>query len=168
MPYETVFDVARDGFGAWWFSATGLVGIAVGIGMFVYLYRHPDPRRGKYQPAFAVLIASYSAWWTITSFASTHGEYARMRDALRAGNFVVVEGVVQNYKPASPEGHANEQFDVAGHQYSFSDYEVIAGYHKSRSHGGVIHEGLQVRIAEIGGQIARLEIQRNEGSAPAP
>lgn len=168
MPYETVFDVARDGFGAWRFSATGLVGIAIGIGMFVYFHRHPDPRRGKYRPAFGVLIASYSVWWTITSFGSTHGEYARMRDALRTGKFVVVEGVVRDYKPAPAEGHAYEEFDVAGHQYSFSDYVIIAGYHKSQSHGGVIHEGLQVRIADVGGQIARLEIRRSGENMPAP
>ncbi len=76
-----------------------------------------------------------------------------MREALRTGKFVVVEGVVWDYKPAPAEGHAYEEFDVAGHQYSFSDYVTIAGYHKSQSHGGLIHEGLQVRTTTSGGRL---------------
>jgi hypothetical protein len=91
-----------------------------------------------------------------------------LRNALLAGDYSLVEGVVANFKPALPEGHADEEFDVDGRHYAFSDYVVTAGYHRSRSHGGVFREGLRVRIADVGGRIARLEVAavRHPDAAP--
>jgi hypothetical protein len=57
-------------------------------------------------------------------------------------------------------GHAMESFEVAGHCYSYSDYVVVAGFNNTQSHGGPIRNGLRVRIADIDGQIARLEVAR--------
>jgi len=38
---------------------------------------------------------------------------------------------------------------------------VTAGFNNTLSHGGPIHEGLRVRIADVDGAIARLEIARD-------
>jgi hypothetical protein len=168
MRYDTVFDVARDGFTEWKFPAFGLIFVVVGVGMLVNQHRHPDPRRGRWKRTFPVFYTTFAVLWTLVAFMGTYSDYARLRDALRAGNYVVAEGVVTNFKPAPREGHADEEFDVDGHHYAFSDYVVIAGYHRSRSHGGAIREGLRVRIADVAGKIARLEVAADRDQRPPP
>jgi len=53
-----------------------------------------------------------------------------------------------------------ERFVVNGHHYEYSDYVVSAGFNNTQSHGGPIREGITVRIADVRGKIARLEIAR--------
>ncbi len=67
-----------------------------------------------------------------------------------------------------PEGgHADEHFLVNGVSFSYSDYEISAGFNNTSSHGGPIHEGLPVHIwyRDIGNgrnnEILRLEIAGN-------
>ena len=168
MDYTTVFDVARDGFVEWKFPAVGLIGVAVGAGMLVYYWRQPKVRGTGLKRVFALFYLTFAILWTVASFTSLYSEYAHLRDALVTGRYTVVEGVVTNFKPAPAEGHADEEFDVARHHYSFSDYVVIAAYHRSRSHGGAFREGLRVRIADVEGQIARLEVAADQDPKPAP
>lgn len=168
MEYTTVFDVARDGFVEWKFPALGLILVAVGAGMALYDWRQPKVRSTGMKRVFSLIYLTFAILWTLTSFTFLYSEYASLRDALVTGRYAVVEGVVTNFKPAPAEGHADEEFDVAGHHYSFSDYVVIAGYHRSRSHGGAFREGLRVRIADVEGQIARLEIAIDQDHKPAP
>jgi hypothetical protein len=73
-----------------------------------------------------------------------------------------VEGVVENFHPAPPEGHQNETFTVDAISFSYSDYVITGGYNQTRSHGGLIDQGKLVRITYVpsGGQntIVRLEL----------
>jgi hypothetical protein len=72
----------------------------------------------------------------------------------------VVEGVVHDFVPMPFDGHPHESFEVAGHSYEYSDFEVTQGFNNTQSHGGPMRDGLRVRIADVGGRIARLEIAR--------
>jgi hypothetical protein len=81
-----------------------------------------------------------------------------LRDSLLNGKYTVVEGVVVDFVPMPYSGHAMEKLNVDGHHYEYSDYNVVAGFNNTQSHGGPIHQGLRVRIADVDGQIARLEI----------
>ena len=51
-----------------------------------------------------------------------------------------------------------ESFAVGGHRFSYSDYVVTSGFHNTASHGGPIHDGLDVRVSYLGNLILRLEI----------
>ena len=156
MQYTTVFDVARDGFAAWWGTAAGAAFIVVGTGALIHLRRQIGPK-ARFQKMFMVVWTGFAVVWTISVYSGTHTEFVQLREALATNQFTVVEGLVTNFKPAPTGGHADEQVDVGEHHYSFSDYVVIAGYHRSRSHGGAMREGLRVRIADVNGQIARLD-----------
>jgi len=156
LKYITVFDVARDGFAAWWGSAVGAALIVVGAAALLYLRKQIGPK-ARLQKMFMVVWTGFAVVWTFTVYSATHAEFTRVRDALASHKFVIVEGAITNFKPAPSGGHADEEFDVSGRHYSFSDYVVVAGYHRSQSHGGAIREGLRVRIADIDGQIARLD-----------
>jgi hypothetical protein len=98
--------------------------------------------------------------WTTISFIGTFSEYWQLQQALHSGDFEIVEGKVLNFVPMPPGGHPRERFEVNGHRYEYSDFAITAAFNNSQYHGGPIREGRQVRIADVGGKIARLEIAR--------
>jgi len=53
-----------------------------------------------------------------------------------------------------------ESFTVGGRRFSYSDYEVTAGFNNTASHGGPIRAGLHVRVTYWGNLILRLEVAR--------
>jgi len=79
--------------------------------------------------------------------------------AYRKGQFSVVEGLVSNFRPMPYEGHQEECFSVQSQTFCYSDYAVTGGFNNATSHGGLIREGLPVRVLYIGGAIVRLEVR---------
>lgn len=72
-------------------------------------------------------------------------------------------GNVSNYIPMPFNGHANEKFDVENIHFEFSDYDRSDyGYNNTRSHGGVIKDGIYVKIKYVSSQekniILKLEV----------
>jgi hypothetical protein len=58
-------------------------------------------------------------------------------------------------------GHPVESFMVNGVLLSYSDFDKSkCGFRNTASHGGPIHEGLQVRISAHAGRILNLEIAK--------
>jgi hypothetical protein len=47
---------------------------------------------------------------------------------------------------------------VAGHTYTFKSSVTRPGYHDVRGINGPLRDGVEVRIADINGTIARLEL----------
>ena len=160
MHYRTVFDIAAAGYKSWSFPAFGLAFIALGI-VFV-LNRRNIPGWWSKHPAaskaFAFFFLGFSVLWTLVSFLATHGDYAALAKARTAPGLQVVEGVVTNFKPMPPTGHAMEKFCVSGTCFEYSDFIVTAGFNNTSSHGGPIREGLQVRVAHVGNAIVKLEV----------
>jgi hypothetical protein len=158
--FELIFDANEAGYRQWWFPAVGLIFVAVGSAFLIYRRRYPSPGLSGPARAFPYLFTGFAVFWVSFTFVGTFYEYWQLRQALRSGHFETVEGKVVNFVPMPPSGHANERFDVNGHHYEYSDYEVSAGFNNSQSHGGPIREGITVRIADVRGKIARLEIAR--------
>lgn len=84
----------------------------------------------------------------------------RMARALRSGRFTLVEGVVANFQPSN--GHVEESWEVESkgqvHRFHYLDDNITPGFRKTQYNGGPIRAGLRVRIADVDGHIARLEI----------
>ncbi|MBI2803952.1 MAG: hypothetical protein HYX68_03105 [Planctomycetes bacterium] len=157
MNYELVFDAAEAGYRYWWFPAFGLIGLAVGFAFFIFGRKWAG-----------VVVFGFALLWTTISFVGTFAEFWQMRQALHAGDFEVVEGKVVEFVPMPKSGRPHESFKVNGHRYEYSDFLISAAFNNTQSHGGPIREGLQVRIADIGGKIARLEIARWRKPLPRP
>jgi hypothetical protein len=160
MDYRIEFDMAEAGYRYGWFPLAGVGIAAIGVIQLLWRRRHPDPRRSwwrRFEPPFTVAFGAFVAGVT---FAGTYWEYRELVSALENRDYTVVEGVVHNFVPMPYEGHAHESFDVAGHHYEYSDFMVTEGFNNTQSHGGPIRDGLRVRIADVGGRIARLEIAR--------
>jgi hypothetical protein len=163
MKYQLVFDVAQDGYRYWWFVAIGVLVAFFGHLVLWICKQEKVSQLGKPQSpqvflAMRMGISAFALFWATSGFFATYPDYVKMRNALRTGDFTVVQGRVTQFVPMPYEGHKMESFVVSGRLYKYSDFELSAGFNNTRSHGGPIKENLQVRIADVNGRIARLEI----------
>ena len=71
MDYTTIFDVTQSGFRQWWFPASGLILLAVGLAMF--FFRHYI--RSTVGRVFAIIVPAFAAFWTLSSLALTASDY---------------------------------------------------------------------------------------------
>jgi hypothetical protein len=170
--YVLVFDAGARGYSTWTFAALGLPLVAVGIGLVKYrealakrLTGHVSPRVAR---GFTYFFLGFTLLWTALVLTTTRSESNTLRDALRSGSAPVVEGRVEGFVPMPYTGHALERFTVCGVPFSYSDYEVTEGFHRTSSHGGPLREGSWVRITHVGNLIARLEIARDDPGTSAP
>jgi hypothetical protein len=85
------------------------------------------------------------------------GGRRKLHDALTQRTYTTVEGTVSNFVAGQPDGHPMERFTVGGHEFMYSPY-TATGFNRVSTLGGPMREGLRVRIAEVQGNIARLEI----------
>jgi hypothetical protein len=83
----------------------------------------------------------------------------RLRDALETGDFTAVEGHVREFQRGDRGGHKEERFTVVSngrrYTYAYTSSNWEPGFRQSH---GPIREGFFVRIADVDGHIARLEI----------
>jgi hypothetical protein len=160
MNFELVFDVRDAGYRQWWFPAFGLIFVALFSAKLVYDRKKIFQSQSRWSRMGSYSGVGFAVLWVSISFVMTFSDYWTLRQALRLGKFEVVEGKVADFVPMPEHGHAMEQFNVNGHHYEFSDFSVTAGFNNTRSRGGPIREGMIVRIADVRGKIARLEIAR--------
>ena len=104
-----------------------------------------------------IVISVFGSLW-IGGGILNYSNFANLREAARNGSVEVAEGKVEQFVPRPPERHAQETFLVNGQYFAYSDTDLTKGFNQTRSHGGPIKEGLQVRIAHVNGSIVKLEI----------
>jgi len=157
--FQVVFDVRTAGF----HPDVGLASVVFILAVCAVIVRYGD--------RFRRLVASLGAIFLAASTASfvrdQHKDYVRLRDALNAGRYQVVEGTIEDFVAGRRDGHGRESFRVGSHQYAYSNSEIAPGYRRIEPEGGSIRLGMRVRIYDVGGAIAHLEVQRVETSRPA-
>jgi hypothetical protein len=94
----------------------------------------------------------------VVSFGWRSYKLVRLRHLLESGRYEVVEGVVFDFRPMPPSGHAVEHFCVERKCFNYAE-NLTPGFNQTMLNGGPIHEGLTVRIRFTGNNILRLEIK---------
>src|SRR5262249_2286050 len=137
----------------WWWSAFGLIFIAIGIAFIRFgpkLTRISDGKPfGLTFPISPRLLGwcfvVFASFWTLVAFGFTYSSYRTLTEDYRAGHYSVVEGIVKDFHPMPYEGHQSECFRVENERFCYSDYDVSSAFNQSASHGGPIRAGLPVR-----------------------
>jgi hypothetical protein len=156
--FTLVFDVTEAGYRQWTFPAFGSIFVAIGIGLLIYQYFRQTEKGKTTRRWFPFAYLAFAVFWTVATFAGTFTDYLRLRNAVRDGRCEIVEGTITEFVPMPYEGGATEHFVVNGHCFKYSDFVVNAGFNNTQSHGGPLGEGKRVRICNVDGEIARLEI----------
>jgi len=148
--YRTAFEPTLK---LWPEAAIGLLFVFLGVGLFVFTKRK----------IFSLLFLAIAVLTTVTGTTATVSAYRQLHAASLDPRTPIVEGRVEDFVPAPYEGHKDESFRVDTVTFAYSDYMITGGFNTSRSHGGPIQPGLQVRIRylpepPIGNTIVKLEV----------
>ncbi len=174
MTFDTVFDVTQSGYRQLAvlrpqaIIAVLLLGLA---GWIVVATRrsHRVPRGiGILLALVPALIGAVAFGVVALGVLSLVSQNTALRGALKAGRAVIVEGTVSDFAPQAPDGHGPESFVVSGHRYEYSSSVLSAAFNQISGQHGPIRNGLPVRIADVNGQIAKLEIQKGSEAIPKP
>lgn len=157
MSYVKVFEITEKGY-QWWPIVLPLC-----FSLVFYAIGRKKPHRSERLSSYSLAAVGLILALLIT--ALTYPAYGSLQSSYLRGDFAVVEGPVEDFKPMPYEGHRHESFEVRGVRFSYSDYELSPGFNNTTAHGGPIQEGLWVRIAYhddpfrgTGRVILRLEI----------
>ena len=82
--------------------------------------------------------------------------------ALQTGRCSVVEGVVTDFHPVPPGGHALESFRVQNRTFSYSEYNYTACFNTSLAHGGPVRQGAYLRVYFSDDCILRIDSLSNK------
>lgn len=160
MPARVIFDVATGGYPNRWYPCFAVVGTGAFVAVALAIRRR-SPRHAAATPVSAIIaFAAFPLLVNLQAFISSYRDYRQLRSALLAGHYETVDGVITDFVPGGFGDHPPESFTVAGHRYWYSFATVRPGYHRPRWLGGVLRNGLHVRIADVNGEIARLEVMQ--------
>jgi hypothetical protein len=97
-------------------------------------------------------------WGGYQNRVTRHDE-AESRRRLDSGEYMLVEGVVTRYRPGNNRKGRGEEWVVASEEGPFR-YHLRARVvePEDRERIGRVREGSRVRIADVDGRIARLEV----------
>lgn len=154
-----VFDARRDWSPGLLFPLAGIVAVLIGVLLVRMKQFSRDAngeaviRRGS-RGRWAFLIAA--VLWTVVTAISIIGGQLSLNRALAAQRYQRVEGKVEDFVPADFLRKKPERWTVNGRRYELDYARLQLGL----SSPGAVKPGQYVRIADVDGAIARLEVQR--------
>jgi hypothetical protein len=162
LAYEVLYDAARLRFPGWPVAAVGLAVAALGAGLGAYIRQ-----RGSTSPLARTAATSavvFGASWALLVGGGLYAQHAQLRSALEEGSFVRVDGIVYDRPSGAAKDMEGPSWVVeAGeiaHWYRYDSSPLSVGYRRSAPGTGGISNGARVRIADVGGRIARVEVER--------
>ena len=166
MEYQAVFEFSFFDWSEFLMVAGSASFALIGMAMFSKRKQMTEGRSKFavwYTNGFVTVFTGFAIFLTLLSGFAMGRERLSLRAQYQAGEFKVVEGVVEDFVPEPYEGHQDESFTVNGVPFSYSYYNITPGFSQSASHGGPIRTGLPVRISYIDNLILKLEVGK-----PAP
>ena len=166
MSYDVAYDVVYDAglvrFPGWPLAAAGVVAALAGARAGL-TGSHVSGRRGLVLRVTRATLLILGSGWSVFIGVALLAQHVRLQWALRDRTFIVVEGVVYD-RPggASGERHWVADTPEGAHWYRYESSPLSAGYTRPAPGTGGVTNGARVRIADLSGRIARLEIVPRE------
>lgn len=157
--WTVLFDARQADSPLFIFPLVGVFLVAVGVVMVRRKHFARDEQgetiqyRGSPKARTFLLLAV--AWTFITGLLALRAQSVLER-ALRSDGYRTVQGEVENFRAADLLRKRPETWTVAGRHYELSHFALRSGL----STPGLVRPGMYVRIADVNGAIARLEVAR--------
>ena len=160
VTYRVIYDASQLRFPAWPVASVGLVVALAGVALGAYLRR-----RGITSAAARTVVTSaiiFGVSWSLLVGGGLYAQHGQLRSALAERSYVAFEGVVYD----SPQGAAKDpdgkswvvESGSTAHWYRYDSSPLSIGYRRSAPGAGGLRDGARVRIADVGGRIARIEV----------
>ena len=156
MGYHTVFDVVQVGF-QWWISAFIFIFASLFFGVGWALRTSGDQNYAVKGTIFQI-VGGIGMLGALTFFVAMHAEYRNARNAITSHSYSVAEGVVSDFVPMPPGGHAIESFVVNGVHFHYGSGWGSTTFN-SEWNKGFIHDGVEARISYVGEDIIKVEVK---------
>ena len=157
---QVLYDASQLAFPAWPVAAVGLVVAAAGVGLGAYMRRRAVTSTVAQTVVTSAIIFGVS--WSLLVGGGLYAQHGQLRRALREGSFVSVEGVVYDRPPGAAKDASGASWVVesgkTAHWYRYDRSLLAVGFRRAGPGTGGLRDGVRVRIADIGGRIARIEL----------
>jgi hypothetical protein len=162
LAYEVVYDASRLAFPGWPVAALGVAVAALGAGLGAYARRRPNA--GPLVRTVATSAIVFGASWALLVGGGLYAQHMQLRDALSEGSYVRIEGIAHDRPPGGSLDQTGPSWVVesgeVAHWYRYDRSPLSVGYRRSGPGTGGLTNGARVRIADVGGRIARVEVER--------
>lgn len=128
--------------------------IAIGLLLFRFC------RNKQIYQAAGIIVASLASVFLLILLVVFVPNFVRLRSAYISGRTSVVEGIVENFRPAPALGPARESFSVRGVVFSYNALDDTPYFHNAPLRNGPIRDGMDVRIHHNDGCIQRVDVRR--------
>lgn len=161
VAWDLVYDASQVRFPGWHVGALGALVAAVGVGAGTYLRR-----RGVTSTVARTAVTSaiiFGVSWALLVGGGLYAQHGQLASALRNGNFVRVEGVVYDSPTGTrdaPDASWVVEDGKTAHWYRYDRSPLAVGYRRRAPGTGGLQNGSRVRIWDVGGRIARIEVER--------
>ena len=160
--YQVIYDAAGIRFPAWPVASVGLLVAAIGIGLGAYLRRRALTSAVARTAVTSAIIFGVS--WALLVGGGLYAQHGQLRSALAEGSVVHVEGIVYDSPPGAARDADGKSWVVesgtTAHWYRYDSSPLAVGYRRAAPGTGGLRDGARVRIADVGGRIARVEVER--------
>jgi len=131
-----------------------MIALVVGLPLFLFGMRKPLYRYiGAAVACFGILVMVLATITFVPEYVSLRGAYAR-------GESSIVQGVVEDFRPAPALGPARESFSVHGIEFHYNTLDATPCFHNAPFGKGPIRPGLEVRILYKDRCIQRVDVRR--------
>ncbi|MCA9178746.1 MAG: hypothetical protein KDB14_29995 [Planctomycetales bacterium] len=83
-------------------------------------------------------------------------QIARARDSLGQGSVVAGLVFVKHQQPLNGHG-GDDVISIAGVDFALNWFSYSLGYNRTLAHGGILRDGVYVKVFHIGGRILRID-----------
>ncbi len=160
--YQVIYDAARIRFPAWPVASVGLLVAAIGIGLGAYLRQRAVTSTVARTAVTSAIIFGVS--WALLVGGGLYLQHGQLRSALAEGSVVHVEGIVCDSPPGAARDADGKSWVVesgtTAHWYRYDSSPLAVGYRRAAPGTGGLRDGARVRIADVGGRIARVEVEQ--------
>jgi len=163
--YRTVF-VVYDGF--WKVVGIALLFMGIGVGTLIASIVRLRRQRAQAEPVEpkkrwnARFLLVWSILWLGgggTAFALNLRESYRLVRAYAEGRTHIAEGTVRVLREQPEGGHApGDRVAIGGTELTIDYFSLSPAYTKTIAHGGVLREGVHVRVWHHEGNILRVDV----------
>jgi hypothetical protein len=161
VAYRVIYDAAQLRFPAWPVASVGLAVALAGVGLGAYVRRQGITAASARTAVTSAIIFGVS--WALLVGGGLYAQHGQLRSALAERSYVAVEGVVYD----SPQGAAKDaggrswvvESGRTAHWYRYDSSPLSVGYRRGAPGSGGLRDGARVRIADVGGRIAKLEVE---------
>ena len=156
LAYQVVYDATRASAPGWGLVPWGVVAAVAGAAV---LWRAVRGGGGSVAArAAGTTLVIFGLGWAVVVGGGLWAQHALLGAALRGGRHTVVEGIVYDRPPSGRGTSWVVESGARAHWYRYDASPFAVGYRRRGPGDGGLRDGARVRLADVGGRLARVEV----------